>query len=314
MKKRWTLFFIKLAIAIVAMAILVRTVNFREIDSAFQNPQNPVFILLAVFLLFPNVFLQLYRWHYLLRLLRQDISLMESISSFFGGMVVGFVTPGRIGEVGRSLFLKNVNRLQSVGLVFIDKLYSFLTILVGGIWGLFSLLVYHFNYGAFIFWPLFTVAFLVTLSGLIIVINPQVIRTFLYNLSLLLPYRDKIKQIISCIDSFQKKQAIFFLILSFLLYFVYILQFCLLAFAFQKLPWTTVVTATTSTIFAKTLFPVSLADLGIREGASVYFFLKFHVEKVTAFNSALLLFAINVLIPTLIGLFFLPKLNWGKDS
>jgi len=314
MKKRWILFFIKLTIAIVAMAILVKTVNFREIDSAFQNPQNPVFILLAVFLVFPNVFLQLYRWHYLLRLLRQDISLMESISSFFGGMVVGFVTPGRIGEVGRSLFLKNVNRLQSVGLVFIDKLYSFLTILVGGIWGLFSLLVYHFNYGAFIFWPLFTVAFLVTLSGLIIVINPQVIRTFLYNLSLLLPYRDKMKQIISCIDSFQKKQAIFFLILSFLLYFVYILQFCLLAFAFQKLPWTTAVTATTSTIFAKTLFPVSLADLGIREGASVYFFLKFHVEKVTAFNSALLLFAINVLIPTLIGLFFLPKLNWSKDS
>ncbi len=314
MKRRWALFFIKLAIAIVAMVVLIKTVNFRDIDSAFQNPQNPVFILLAFFLLLPNIFLQLYRWNYLIRLLKPDVSPMESISSFFGGMVVGFVTPGRIGEVGRSLFLKNVDRLQGVGLVFIDKLYSFLTILVGGIWGLVSLLIYHFNYGAFILWPLFTIALLVTASGLIIVINPQVIRTLLYNLSLLLPYRDKIKQIISCIDSFQKKQAVFFLFLSFLLYFVYILQFCLLSFAFQKIPWTTAVTATTSTIFAKTLFPVSLADLGIREGASVYFFLKFHVEKVTAFNSALLLFAINVLIPTLIGLFFLPRLNWGKDS
>ncbi|HEX9934008.1 MAG TPA: hypothetical protein VGB38_02325, partial [bacterium] len=57
-----------------------------------------------------------------------------------------------------------------------------------------------------------------------------------------------------------------------------------------------------------TLIPFSIGDLGIREGAAVFFFLRFHVDKVTAFNSSLLLFAINIVFPTLLGLLFLPKM------
>ena len=312
MKKRWLFFFLKVTIALITMIVLVKAVQFREILSAFRNPQNPLFILLASLLLIPNLFLQWYRWHFLIQRIQPKVRILESVSSLFGGMVVGFVTPGRIGEMARSLFLREADRLQAVGLVFIDKLYAFVTILVGGIWGIVCLVSYSFGYAAFIVWPLIAIALILTLTCLMIALNPQWTRNFLYHLSILLPFRDKMKRIIGCMDRFRKEQARFFLVLSFLLYGVYILQFCFLAFAFQRIPWTTVLSATTSTILVKTLLPVSLADLGIREGASIYFFLRFQVEKVTAFNSSLLLFAINVLIPTLVGLFFLPRLGWSK--
>ena len=316
MKKRWLFFLLKLIIALITMLLLFTQLDFREISSALQNPQNPIFILLALFLLIPNLFLQLFRWHYLLRTIQPDVYLSESLGSLLGGVVVGFITPGRVGEMGRSLFLKNTDRWQAFGLAFIDKLYSLLTILIGGIWGITLLISYLFNYEPFIVWPFCSIALMITLGGVGIALHPHVIRSLLYNLSLLLPHRDKMKRLISCMDQFQKKQARILFTLSFLLYAIYILQFSILAFAFQRVPWHTVLTVTTSTFFTKTLLPISLADLGIREGAAVYFFMKFHVDKITAFNSAILLFTINVLIPTILGLFFLPRLGWreGQNS
>jgi uncharacterized protein (TIRG00374 family) len=292
----------------------MRSVNVREIGRVLSNPDRPVYLVVAVVLLLPNLTLQWGRWHLLLRLDNPGIPVSESAVSLLGGMVSGFVTPGRIGEFGRTLFLRNADPLQAIGLVVIDKLYAFFPVLVGGLWGIVLMLSYHFHYATFLFWPLSVSALLVTFAALLVVLHPSWIRAVLYNLSILMPAREKLHRIIHCIDRFEAGQARVQLLLSCLLYCIYIVQFCLLAFAFEAIPWTTALTATTSTIFVKTILPISFGDLGIREGASVYFFMKFNVQKATAFNSSLLLFAINVFLPTLIGLIFVPRMNWGNLS
>ena len=316
MKRSWIFFILRIAIALITLMVVIQTVDFNTIKSVLVNPENPIYIIIATLLLLPNLFIQWYRWHYLLRLLYPDVKVFESFSSLFGGMVIGFLTPGRIGEVSRSLFLKQVDRIQVLALIFLDKYYTFLTIFLGGIWGITLLFLFLMDYKSFIVWPLVAVALFVSIDAGILMLKPKWIRNALYNLSLLLPHREKLKRLIDCVDMFKEKQALDISIWSSVLYCVYITQFCLLAFAFQKIPWTTALTATTSTIFAKTLLPISLGDLGIREGASLFFFLKFQVTKVAAFNSALLLFLINVLIPTMIGLLFLPRLglNNNKDK
>jgi uncharacterized protein (TIRG00374 family) len=292
----------------------MRSVNVREIGRVLSNPDRPVYLVVAVVLLIPNLIIQWLRWHLLLRLDNPGIPASESAVSLFGGMVSGFVTPGRIGEVGRTLFLRNTDPLQAVGLVVIDKLYAFFPVLVGGLWGIVLMLSYLFRYATFLFWPLSVSAFFVSFTALLFVLHPSWIRAVLYNLSILMPAREKIQRLIHCIDRFESGQARIQLSLSCLLYCVYIVQFCLLAFAFEAIPWTTALTATTSTIFVKTILPLSIGDLGIREGASVYFFMKFNVQKATAFNSSLLLFAVNVLLPTLIGLIFIPRMGWSNFS
>jgi len=310
MKRKFSILLLlaKIAIACFTMGFLVKKIHFHEIRSAFQNPENPLFLVFAVFLVLPNLFLQWFRWHTLMRRLYPGTSPSESAVSLFGGMVGGFVTPGRIGEFSRPLFLKNVDRFQVLGLVLIDKLYAFIPILVGGLAGVVSFLSYAFRYNVFLVWPLSFAA--VCLSGLALLwaFNPAWTRNFLYHLSVVFPTREKLRKFIGIMDVFTKRDACLLLAASFLLYAVYISQFCLLAFAFQPIPWTTALTATTCTLFAKTLIPFSIGDLGIREGAAVFFFLRFHVDKVTAFNSSLLLFAINIVFPTLLGLLFLPKM------
>ncbi len=309
MKKSSILILIKIIIAVGTFLFLVKTVEFSEIYDAILNPLNPVFLFSALLLLIPNLAVQWYRWYILLKLLHPTIRKIDAFVSLMGGMVAGFLTPGRIGELSRTLFLKDVNRYQVLGIILIDKIYAMMPILFFGTWGIVLMLGYLFDYSMFMFWPLTFAAILINVLCLIVMMHPDWIRNLLYNFSVLLPSNQKIRSIIQGMDVFKRNDAMLMMGLSFTFYGIYILQFCLLAFAFEWLSWTTALTATTSTILVKTLLPVSLADLGIREGASLYFFLKFNVQKVTAFNSALLLFAINVLIPTIFGMIFLPKLS-----
>ena len=63
-------------------------------------------------------------------------------------------------------------------------------------------------------------------------------------------------------------------------------------------------------MFAKTIIPpISLGELGIREGASVYFLTQFGETASVAFNASIFLFIINLLIPALVGLVLLLKRN-----
>ena len=313
MRTKWIFLALKLVIAGITMVILVKTVNFQNIYIAFKNPLNSHFIRIAFFLLIPNLIIQCFRWHYLITLVQPDISPLESIGSFFGGMVVGFVTPGRIGEVGRSLYIKHGDHLQVVGLVFIEKFYSFITVVMGGIWGMVFIFGYLFHFAALLFWPLAVVGFLISFAALALALHPEWIRSFLYNISMILPAREKMRRFIMCLDQFHFRQARFYLLLTIAFYVIYIIQFCFLSLGFSSIAWPKAMIASTATIFTKTLLPISVADLGIREGAAVYYFMKFQVTKVAAFNSSLLLFAINVLLPTFIGLFFIPQMGW-KDN
>jgi uncharacterized membrane protein YbhN (UPF0104 family) len=63
-------------------------------------------------------------------------------------------------------------------------------------------------------------------------------------------------------------------------------------------------------MFAKTMIPpISLGELGIREGASVFFITQLGETASTGFNASIFLFFINVLIPSLIGMILLLKKN-----
>jgi len=55
-------------------------------------------------------------------------------------------------------------------------------------------------------------------------------------------------------------------------------------------------------IFTKTIIPpISLGELGIREGASIYFITQMSGTAAVGFNASIFLFIINLLIPALIG-------------
>ncbi|MBN2105102.1 flippase-like domain-containing protein [bacterium] len=314
MRKRRLFFFLKIILAIVVLLWVVHKVHYKTIINTFQNPQSPRFIVFASMILILNIGLQWYRWYYLLRLIKPDITFKESMVSLFGGLTVGMVTPGRIGEFGRALFLSNIDHVKTLSLIFIDKFYASVIIIVFGIWGLVSFMFFQLRLNIFLMALLIGFGILATGIGIFLLIHPKHVRSFFYHVSLLLPFRDKLKEFINGLDQFHPKNAKPFIFLSLTLYFIYIFQFSLLALAFEKISLNALITSTTSTMVTKIILPFSIGDLGIREGAAIYFFKNFGIQKVTAFNSAFLLFLINVMIPAIIGLIFIPRMGWRENG
>ena len=312
--KRRVLFVSKIVLAIIVLLWVINKVHFDTILKSLRNPASPSMIVIAFFLLIPNVTLQWFRWHFLLRLLKPGVSVDESLISLFGGLTVGLVTPGRIGEFGRTLFISKANHIKALGLIFIDKFYASVIMILFGVWGIISFLGSQLDYHRYLMAPLVGLGLVLSTVGLMLILRPMYIRTFFYHLSLIIPFRSKMKLFIDGLDLFPRNRAGFFVLLSVSVYCIYILQFSLLALAFEPMNFSTLFTSTTSTLFAKIVLPFSIGDLGIREGAAVYFFRHFGVQKVTAFNSAFLLFLINVMIPAVIGLFYIPRMDWRENT
>jgi uncharacterized membrane protein YbhN (UPF0104 family) len=67
--------------------------------------------------------------------------------------------------------------------------------------------------------------------------------------------------------------------------------------------------------FAKSAIPsFTLADLGIREGAAVYFMGALGIAAAAAFNAAFLLFCVNLVLPSLVCLPFVLKLRIAPED
>jgi hypothetical protein len=97
---------------------------------------------------------------------------------------------------------------------------------------------------------------------------------------------------------------------------VFSLQFVLLVFAFEPgAAWLPVMMGVALVFFAKSAIPsFTLGDLGIREGAAVFFLGALGVAAAAALEASLVLFGINLLIPALVGLPLVLRLRLAADA
>ncbi|MDZ7270760.1 MAG: flippase-like domain-containing protein [candidate division KSB1 bacterium] len=303
MSRRRGVHLAKLLVALLVMTVLVRRIEPTRIWATFSSARLECFgVALALSVL--NLYLQYFKWRYLVRLIKPEVSLRELLASLFAGFTLGFITPGRVGEFGRVVFIKDRPWVTLLGLALLDKLYAAAVLYLGGTASLLLLLFARLEQ-PLVLWPLALFATVVLLLLFYFVLHPEAIRTLLYGINITLPFREKIKQLIATFDHFGRPQARVLLGLCALFYMVYIGQFYVLALAFESVPLLPSLQAAAATLFVKTLMPISLGDLGVRERAAVEFFSYVHAQDTTAFNASLMLFAINVLLPSLVGLIFI---------
>ncbi len=286
------------------MVLLIKRVQGEEIISAFHSAKLSL-IIVALLLLIPNVYLQFFKWRYLVRLLKPDVANREVIQSLFAGFTFGFITPGRLGEFGRAFFIKDCSWVKLLGISAIDKLFSLAVVVFWGATGL----IFFIGGQLYLYTLIPIILFIVFALFVIyyILLHPEVIKGFLYSLNIILPFRDKIKMLMSSLDNFHKKQALKLLFLNFCFFCVFLFQYCLLTRAFEPTHFLKTFLALSSAMLVKSMLPISIGDLGVRESAAVFFLEKIGLLKSTAFNASILLFIINLVIPSLIGLVLLLK-------
>lgn len=305
--KKWFVI-LKLAIAGLLLFVLIRNIKPENIRTAISQA-NFIFIGLAAILLLPNFLVQCRKWHFLLKLSKPDATCFEAGRSLLAGFTLGFITPGRIGELGRAIFVKDCNRLQLVGLTMVDKLFSMTMVFLMG-----AIALYFFSgvkLGSEFSRLLLFIALSAIFWVILLVFFPDQIRKIIDKIKSKLPFKEKSELLLSGLNSFHRPHALKLFGLNFIFYATYSSQFYLLLSAFEFFPVIDGYLVVAATIFAKSLLPISFGDLGVRETAAVYFVTQIGAQSSTAFNAAILMFIINIVFPALVGfgLLMADKLN-----
>ncbi len=271
LKKKSVLVF-KIIISILFLIFLFFIIKPQQVLSALKNA-NLLWVFLALLLLPLNLFLQSMRWKFLVTLSKEKVSNKEIIYSILYSFSYSIFTPARLGEIGRAFHITNSKKDEMVVLAFYEKFFAFCSLML---FGLISLSFYQSFY------------YLIAVVGVILLMS------FSKFIAQHLPYLKKFSNIL------QKVHTAKIFLISLLFVFVYISQFYLILNAFKPVD-----------IFSSFFFisivmlvnavPITFSGLGLRELASVYFFKQLLISPGQAASASLLLFAINILIPTFCG-------------
>ncbi len=289
------LIIIKILIAAGLIAFILNTVDFRKIIFVFAGADK-VLLFSAFGLSFFNILLQYLKWKLVCTSLLSENDNRKIFQSLFYGFSAGSFTPARVGEYfGRAIPFTDRPLMQVTAAVIIDKLFSLFIVLI---FGSASFLLYlNISYAS-------TIGF-ISAGAIVVYFIFEGIKSYLPVSRF--KWIHNISASLSSIKNINNQFRFKITILAVLFYCCFILQFALLVSAFShhyefiNYLWTG-----NLVMFVKTIIPpVSFGELGIREGASVYFIKRFGETAATGFNASIFLFLINVILPALIGLIFL---------
>jgi len=301
------LFYLKKYSYLFGIFLFVLIIAKADLETILQNIKNvkPFYLAIAALSGLPGLFIKSYCWNYIKKKQNIYYSQKESFLMYGVGLYIGSVTPGRVGEASRIIYLTKDGHSLGKSLVslILDRMSDFIFLLVFLFLGLFFFLDLA-NKQVLLF--LVTAIFLIILlfvflkSNLNKPIFKKLFRFLVpnkYKKSLKVNFQDFVKDI--KIYSF-KDCLIIFLITAFSWFFYYI-QMYIVA---QSVNITNIPLLHLSMILTVvgfiTLIPISISGIGTRDAALIFFLTPFIIakEQIIIFSSLILLM---YLFNTLIG-------------
>ena len=300
---------LKLGLSIALLYFLVNKISYTEIALSFKQI-DLLFLFAAVGTGVFNFYIQFRSWRYLLRNINTKANDKEVLGSLLSGYTFGLLTPSRIGEAPGRAFSVDKNRIVKNSLaVFYEKLIGLMVMLI---FGAISLAAFtHLNqsfqpeYSLFIIWG-------ASGFGILCIITAFLPHSFIIKFVVILKRFSRLQKYIIKIEraiGLADKTRHTLLLYSTIKYFGFIVEFTLLVIGFSgSLEFANIFLAINAVYFAKLFVSyLSFADLGIREAAAVYFLGYVGIAEAAALNSAFIIFLINILLPSVIGIFFILK-------
>ncbi|HID94744.1 MAG TPA: flippase-like domain-containing protein [Candidatus Latescibacteria bacterium] len=290
---------IKFLIMFAVLAVLITEINPEKIANALSE-MNQSLLLVVLLLLIPNLSIQAVKWGYLLKDVKSNANLGEIVVSLLVGFSFALISPGRLGEMARGVCIRGESKLRLAGLTAVDKIFLWAIIMIAGMVSLILLgppVVVVFAFGVII----------LVLAGCFD--NLRLLKRTIARISSRLPFAEKSALLLEGFEGLSTKKSFVLLLMSATFYGIYFTQFYLLVLSFADIPFRSAVSTIPLVLMAKTFLPITPVDVGVREAASVLLFTRFGVEKAYAFNAAFMLFLINVLLPGLMGFFFIPSIR-----
>lgn len=293
----------KILISAGLLYYVISSVEYNQIILALKEA-NIAIIGIVILLGVVNIFLQYSKWRLTCVEVLEVKNNSKVFRSLFYGFSAGIITPLRIGEYfGRGIEFRDKSLVQVTVATLIDKFFPLIMVAsLGSISSLFFIYLYY-DVSIYIVLSLFILIFTFFYLLIILLLSNKfwdsVLFSKLNSSTRLKPFLDKLR----IFESLDRTYFFKMLSISFLFYTCFLIQYALLVAAFSNhFDFVHYLWAANLIMFTKTIIPpVSLGELGIREGASVYFLTQMGETASVAFNSSILLFIINLLIPALIG-------------
>lgn len=222
------------------------------------------------------------KWQYLLVHFRPRTTWGEGLNSLLVGFGLGLLSPGRLGELGRGVMLGD-KQSTWVGLSVMDRACSAAISVMLGWMGLLVL----------------NTPLALALLGTAVLLAAGFIGVW-PRLSGHLRRREWLVHVAAVIGRTTGALWLKLCLWSVLFNLVFFFQFYLLLSGWGQLPrealW-----GIPLFFGLKVLLPFSIMDIGVREGVALLVFTPLHLEPAVIFNAAFLQFALNVLLPGVVG-------------
>lgn len=266
-------------------------------------------LMVAILLWIPAQGLQIARWAILARHAGRT-TWRHIFRSYWVGFTLGVVTPGRIGQFGRC-FALDVPVARALGVSLLERFYASVVLYGAGPLALAVMIAggVSFPVGT---WrtPLLIGLCLMGVSVLLLGVFPRILLPVFSWIVRRLPLREKLEQILGVLDGMHGGLTLGLLALSLSSTAVALVQFVVLLHAMGiAVPLGWGMLAVVVNFFLKASLPISIAGLGVGEWTAVLCLSGLGVAPAAAVAGSLVLFAINVLSPALLGIPVVPTMK-----
>ncbi len=274
------------------------------------NTGEKWYLLSVVLLMFVNWGLEARKWQFLVRNIQQ-LSFWRAYKAIFTGQAVALNTVNSVGEyVGRVMYLEEGNRLRSVAVSLVGSFSQIIVTMVLGIAGLVFLNLgfidaTHHLQGVSVFW----------LKGLLYLLSfgTVVLILIYFNLSWLtllaekIPFVARYRYLVEQLENFHNKELTRILLLSFIRYIVFVVQYLLLLRFFHvqanvmQLAWMVCIYFLVLAVVPT----IPVAELGLRGEAGKQLFGLLSTNTLGILFTAAFIWFINRAVPAVAGSLFI---------
>ena len=291
---------------------LVETKSFEELDISVlidTVKKNKVYLVGVILMMFLNWLVEALKWRYMISKI-ENISIMTAYRAIFTGITVSTFTPNRIGEYGGRVFcLEQGDRIKAV---FITVLCSMSQLLVTILYGSISL---------FILFDEILIDKTFLSVSLLILLNLFLLFSY-FNISHIVNFLGKFKLIksfkkyLEVLVMYNYKDLITAFIYSNTRYFIFSLQFIILLHVFGiNISFMDAILSVMLIFFFITITPtITIAEIGVRGSVAIFVLGLFSSNDIAILSSTTLLWLINLIVPAIIGSFFIFSLKFFRSK
>ncbi len=274
------------------------------------TPSKYLWLCTACILVFLNWGLETMKWKLLINRI-EEVRWLKAFKAVISGVTISIFTPNRVGEfAARILYLQSNHRIKGILVSVIGSISQLCVTLVVGSFCFIYFILTHQQFNAIERGLIVVIPFILSTFIILIYYNMDIIRSLLLKIN----RGRKTRLYLNVFTFYNSRLLTRILLLSIVRFLVFSIQYYLLFLFFDiKVSIMESFMISSGIFFVLAIIPtIAFAELGIRGATAVYFLSSYTSNELSILASSYALWCINLALPALVGLFFIPQLNFFK--